>query len=247
MSKTVLLGLFDGLHRGHASAIDEVLRRSGEKAVFTFDSKSLYTKGARGLLMTDRQKASAFRELGFEVISADFAQVKDMSPREFVRDILAEKLSAASVVCGENFRFGKGGQADSHGLERLCGELGIAVTAVPLVYDGGEPISTTRIRGLIQSGDISSANRLLGYRYGFEGSACTISEDIVTAVDGELVCPKDGRYSCCVCLDSGKIDGITEIIRQGESKAIAKTRVFSGYNIENGKNLRIELINQIDV
>lgn len=242
MNKTVLLGLFDGLHRGHRCAIDEVLRRDGEKLVFTFRSKSLDTKGARGLLMTDCQKESAFRELGFEVKSVDFAQVKDMSPREFVKEVLADELSATAVVCGENFRFGRGGQADSCELERLCGEFGIEVTAVPLMYDGGEPISTTRIRRLIEAGDLAQANLLLGSPYTVECE--TSAGEMILSPD--MVHPKAGSYKAVLICDD-EIDISADIIKIGENKTVVKIRKNSGFEIDNCKNLKIRILNQFDL
>lgn len=242
MSKTVLLGLFDGLHRGHRSAISEVLRRGGERTVFTFRSKSLDTKGERGLLMTDKEKEQQLRALGFEVKSIDFAQVRDMSPREFIKEILAGELHASAVVCGENFRFGKGGSGDIFELKRLCGERGISVTAVPLLYDGGGPVSTTRIRRLIECGDLAQANRLLGYPYTV---GCMPFADGLT-LDPDMVHPKEGSYRA-VLIGSGEIDVSADIIKTSDNKTIAKIRSLSDIKIDFGENPEIRLINQIDI
>ena len=167
---TVLLGLFDGLHLGHMSAVRELLKTGGKKLVFTFDSLSMTTKGVRGLLITDSEKRERLLNLGADdVISRDFGEIKDIAPDEFVGRILQSELKAKKVICGENFRFGKGGQADSEDLKKLCAAHGIETAIVPTVCMGGEVVSTTRIRRLIEGGQIERANELLGYPYGFEG------------------------------------------------------------------------------
>ena len=110
----VLLGLFDGLHRGHMRAVEELLKCGGEKTVFTFNSASMTTKGERGLLMIDSEKEDRLIALGADrVISRDFGEIKDLSPEEFVQKILLNELKAKRVICGENFRFGRGGKADA--------------------------------------------------------------------------------------------------------------------------------------
>ena len=218
--KTVLLGLFDGLHRGHMSAVSELLKHKGERVVFTFDSLSMSTKGERGLLMTDEKKRETLLKFGAdEVISRDFNLLRETSAEEFVDRILDKELHAGRVICGENFRFGKGAKAGAKELKELCAAKNIEAVAVPTVFDGGEAISTTRIRKLIEGGEISEANRLLGYEYGFEGEiihgdrigtsmgikTLNIGFDTVRAL------PKKGVYASRVKLSEGSFAGVTNI------------------------------------
>lgn len=217
---SVLLGLFDGLHRGHMRAVDELLMSDGEKIVFTFDSASMITKGERGLLMTDAEKKDRLLELGADrVISRGFGELKDLTPDEFVEKILCKELRARKVICGENFRFGRGGKADVGVLKKLCRKYKIETAAVPTVCEGGLPISTTRIRGLIESGKIAEANLLLGYRYGFRGviehgSGIGAEMGIRTiniAFDTQKALPKKGVYASEVSLNGVSYAGVTDI------------------------------------
>lgn len=218
--KTALLGLFDGLHRGHMSAVRELLKCTGEKIVYTFDSLSMTTKGMRGLLMTDSEKRQMLEKLGVDrVISEDFASVRDIAPREFVQNVLRDRLGAEKVICGENFRFGKGGAAGAEELTKLCRECGIETLIVPTVYDGGSPISTTRIREHIERGEIKEANRLLGREYGFSGeiahgfrigSAIGI-KTLNIAFESVRVLPKKGVYASAVRLAGEELIGITNV------------------------------------
>ena len=80
---SVLLGLFDGVHRGHRAALGELLKQSGERIVYTFDSESVTPKGERGLLMTDAKKREALLSLGADgVISKKVSEIKDRSPED---------------------------------------------------------------------------------------------------------------------------------------------------------------------
>ena len=87
----------------------------------------------------------------------------NLSPREFVEQVLCGRLKAKAVACGQDFRFGKGAAGDLPLLQKLCGEYGIRLDAVPSLLDGGEAISSTRIRQCLSEGEIELANWLLGH------------------------------------------------------------------------------------
>ncbi|MCC8132085.1 MAG: riboflavin biosynthesis protein RibF [Ruminococcus sp.] len=167
----VLLGLFDGVHVGHQAAL-EALRETGagEKIVYTFRSSEVDTKGHRSFVLTDAEKEQKLKEYGADrVYFADFATVRDTSPEDFVKNTLKGEFGADIVLSGENFRFGKNASGDAERLEKLCEECGIESKIVELVHVGGETVSTTRIRSLIENGEMAEANELLGYKYFFEG------------------------------------------------------------------------------
>lgn len=89
-----------------------------------------------------------------------FAQVRDFTPEEFVSEILIGVCHAKEVCCGFNFTFGRGGRANSQMLSRICSEHGIRAEVADAVLFDGEPVSSTRIRGLIASGDVDEAAEL---------------------------------------------------------------------------------------
>ena len=81
----VLLGIFDGLHRGHMSAVNELLKFPGKKIVYTFNSLTVSTKGDRKLLLTDREKVKMLYDLGADqVVSEDFQAVRSLSAHGFL-------------------------------------------------------------------------------------------------------------------------------------------------------------------
>ena len=105
----VALGLFDGLHHGHRKVIAEILDKSAP-TVFTFRTESIQYKHGKPLeyIYTNEQKLKILEKMGVKyVYSPDFDAVKDMDGEEFAKEILAGRLNAEYVVCGENFRFGK--------------------------------------------------------------------------------------------------------------------------------------------
>ena len=162
----VALGFFDGLHLGHIEVIQRALaKRNLCSVIFTFNDKTMLPK------FTERQniisydlKIELLAKIGADYIFApDFADLRDLSPEEFVEEILVKRLNAQFVACGYDFRFAKGGSAGAEDLTRICGEKGIEVSVVPAVTVEGEPVSSTVIRGLIRNGDVKRANELLGY------------------------------------------------------------------------------------
>lgn len=172
----VALGIFDGVHRGHRAVIGETVRLAEElglkAAVFTFRTDSVSEGGKvleRSCLMSEEEKERRLREIGAEYIfSPPFSELKDMSAEDFVRIVLRNRMRAQAVICGEDFRCGKGASCDVKRLEELCRKYGITLKKVPPVPDeNGEKISSGRIRRLIAEGDISEAQRLTGTGYVF--------------------------------------------------------------------------------
>ncbi len=251
---SVLLGLFDGLHTGHRAAIEALISRPGQKIVYTFDSLTLDVKGERGLLLTDAEKREGLLKAGADrVISKNFEEVKNLGPEEFVSEVLKKELGADAVICGENFKFGRGGRAGVEELSRLCRENKMTLIAVPLIYDSGEPVSTTRIRGLITDGKIKEANRLLGYRYGFGGSVehgfkigtrLGIKTINIEPQSG-LALPKKGVYASVTRLCGRDIRGITNIgtrptVHDG-GETVIETHLFDFDGEVYGEKVRVEL------
>ena len=214
----VLLGLFDSVHLGHLKTID-ALKDTGakRKIVYTFKLSGIDTKGKRVPLISDEQKESLLLAAGAnEVISEEFSDVRNLSPEEFVDDILIHKLGADIVLCGENFRFGRYAAGDTQTLERLCKERGVALKVIPLERLDGEVISTTRIRALLEVGDIENANRLLARSYSvsgeiIHGNALGREMGIRTINLYYEGCLKDGVYATITNIDGKSYKSVTDI------------------------------------
>ena len=161
----VAVGNFDGVHIGHAALIStarSLARATGGKvAVFTFDGFA--PKGSSKHLITPEQRSEILRSMGVDkIFSRPFEALRDMSPAQFCRQILALQCGASYVVCGYNFRFGAGAEGDADTLCSELRELGIGAAVHDEVRYGGLPVSSTAIRKLLSEGRADHAEKLLG-------------------------------------------------------------------------------------
>jgi riboflavin kinase/FMN adenylyltransferase len=174
----VTVGSFDGIHVGHRSILSTVVARAhahgGTATVVTFDPhprKVLSPDRAPLLLSTTEQRLEQIAEAGIDVtilepFTAGFART---SPEEFVREYLHAGLAPVEVYVGYDFRFGKDREGSMRMLTELGPRLGFAVTIIPEVTIDGEDVNSTRIRELVQEGDMAKVDRLLGRPYAVRG------------------------------------------------------------------------------
>ena len=167
----VTVGVFDGVHRAHQRLIQTAVRWArairGTSVAITFDPDPqvvLDPRHAPSLLMPMPARLRCLQTLGVDVVwvipfTTSFAR---LAPETFVRTILAARLQARGVVVGETFAFGKDQRGNLDLLKRLGRQLGMRVMALRPVMQGGQPISSSRIRQLVQHGQLTQAQRLLG-------------------------------------------------------------------------------------
>ncbi len=173
--RSIALGTFDGVHLGHraviAAAVEQGAKIEASPSVVTFDphpARVLRPDTSLRLLSPLDVKAAKIADLEVaELLVIPFTkEFAALSAETFLREVLEQVLGARFVSVGENFRFGSGAEGDA-GL--LRGREGFATDVVPTLRSGGEPVSSTRIRGLIERGAIGEANTLLGAPFVFEG------------------------------------------------------------------------------
>jgi len=172
------IGNFDGVHLGHREMLRRVVERAREldapSVVLTFDPhpvRVLHPQRAPKLIQTSRQREEAIAELGVDALvvvpfTREFAA---MPAEEFVRDLLGRCLGAREVHVGTAFAFGCGKRGNVDLLSRLGEEAGILVRPLDVVAEGGEPVSSTRVRNLVEAGDVAEARRLLGRPFAMDG------------------------------------------------------------------------------
>jgi riboflavin kinase/FMN adenylyltransferase len=172
------IGMFDGVHLGHRAVIEAAVqsaRRSGGLAVvLTFwphPSALFRPENPTLLIQNPPTKARVLLELGVDVIVTQPFNVElaRVAAPDFLRWLRQRLPRLAAVYVGENFHFGQGRRGDVAQLLASARELGLSVFNAPRVNLDGEPISSTRIRGLLEAGEIAAANPLLGYSYFAEG------------------------------------------------------------------------------
>lgn len=254
----VALGFFDGLHLGHIAVVQRaLLRREVSSVVFTFNDKTALPKFREkkgNCIITYEQKAELFEEVGADFLYApDFGEIKDFSAREFVEKILKDRLCAAYVVCGYDFRFGRGGEGNPDILSALCHEQGIACEVVPPVRIGGEIVSSTEIRRLIRLGEIEKANRLLGYELSYELPVIKGNEigrtigfpTINQKIPDYMVSPKNGVYKSWTTVDGKTYRSITNIgvkpTVTDRGEVVTETHIIGFHGDLYGKTVKISL------
>jgi riboflavin kinase / FMN adenylyltransferase len=177
--RVVAIGVFDGVHRGH----QEILLRAVEAARATGASAAavtfyphpdavLHQRSAPAMLTPLPRKEELLEELGLDELvvvpfDRDFAL---LTPGSFCGAVLSDHLGARAVFVGENFRFGHGGVGTPDDLRQYGGSHGFEVVAVSLAKEGGEVISSTRIRECLKAGHVAEAARLLGRPHRIEGT-----------------------------------------------------------------------------
>lgn len=174
----VAIGNFDGLHRGHQAVLDVALEEAAKRGVkayvLTFEPhpRSVFRPDRPVFRLTPAPlKARILGLVGFAGVfeqrfDRDFAA---NSAQAFIDDILRDRLGASHVVTGFNFHFGRNREGDAAMLRTAGEAAGFGVTLVPPFDDeGGETVSSTRIRDCLEKGDVAEAAGLLGYRYTVE-------------------------------------------------------------------------------
>lgn len=170
-SSVLAVGNFDGLHLGHQAilraTVERALEKNGVSTALTFDPpplKILRPESAPPRISTNTQRVEWCSILGLEaaVVMPFTIELSRLAPEDFVEQILVSELRVATILVGENFRFGHR-QAGNVKLLRELGErLRFEVVIVPPVVCHGEIVSSTIIRREIAEGDVSHAGRLLG-------------------------------------------------------------------------------------
>ena len=169
---SVALGTFDGLHKGHMKVLESALSSSGDGVVpfvllFDCPPQKILSGAEPPCIMTDSDRNDFLREMGFQIKTVSFEELHNMSPEDFVKDILHDRLFAKTVCCGYNYRFGKGGCGDSEELSKLCKKYGIETVICDEQTVDGEPVSSTLIRKLISDGNMKKAEKLLGRPFSY--------------------------------------------------------------------------------
>lgn len=258
VATAVALGSFDGIHLGHQKVIAQTMDLPGlSPTVLTFAENPLCDLGghAGGELITRQQKILILESLGVEQLYIlEFRDIMHFSPEEFVDEILQKVCHAKKVCCGFNYTFGAGGRGTEKTLETLCEKRGIETAVVPAVLEGGEPISSTRIRGLVARGNMGEAARLLGRPYGYFGTVChgrRLGHSLGTPtlnqrVPQSFVLPRFGVYVSRVLFDGKHYCGVTNVgIKPtvGSKEVLAETWMpfYEGPDLY-GKEIQTELL-----
>lgn len=223
----VSVGNFDGVHRAHVRVLNDIVTRAKQRGAHsvavTFEPhpmRILRPDAGLKLLTPTPEKVRLLERTGIDaVVLIPFTRdLSLMGPREFVKLILCDRLRALEVHEGYNFRFGHKAAGDVPLLTELGAECGFEVIKYPEMRLRGESVSSTRIRELIQAGDLRRARFLLGRPFSIQstagrgrgyGSKYTVPTINLSQYD-ELA-PPDGVYITQTRVGEECFDSVTNV------------------------------------
>jgi riboflavin kinase / FMN adenylyltransferase len=174
----VTIGVFDGVHRGHQRIVVRAAEAARELGlplvVVTFDphpSEVIRPGSHPALLCSVRRRVQLLAEFGADAVCVlrFTLEFSHLSPDEFARAVLADRLHARRVVVGQNFRFGYRAAGDLALLAELGEKYDFRAEGIPLLAQDGVTMSSSAIRDLIAAGDVAGAARGLGRPHRVEG------------------------------------------------------------------------------
>jgi riboflavin kinase/FMN adenylyltransferase len=172
------IGNFDGVHYGHRRILRRLREIAGEHgwhaSVLTFDphpTRVVAPDRAPALMTSPGRRAELMEEEGVDqVLILPFTtELAHLSPEEFVRALLVDRLAVRAVLVGDNFRFGHRAAGNVHLLQELGRKLGFDTEIVPKISCRGRVVSSSGIRELILQGRVATAARLLQRAYALHG------------------------------------------------------------------------------
>ena len=222
------LGNFDGLHLGHMALINKLTalasRRGLAPLAYMFrehPQNVLHGYGSAKLLTDNAAKCGKLARTALGCVCFDRFDERfcNMAPDDFARRVLRGRLDARLVVAGFNYRFGAGNSSSVEDLERLGARLGFGVHVVGPYKSGGEVVSSTGIRSLIEAGLVDRAREMLGRLYSISGEVkdglrVGRTIDVPTAnlvVDPRRLSPLAGVYATRAFACGRFYDAVTSV------------------------------------
>ena len=221
----VTQGTFDGVHRGHVQVLQQVVEQAaaigGESMLITFyphPRMVLYpNENKLHLLNTIEEKAELMHKAGIEnILVLPFTdEISKLTPLDFVRNILVNKLKVKKMIVGHDHRFGKNREGGLRELQQFGEMFNFEVDEIPAWQIEELAVSSTRIRTALLEGRIEEANELLGRPYSFTGTVVhgkKLGREIgfptanIEVFDPYKLIPADGVYAvtCKIGVDKFK-------------------------------------------
>ena len=263
---TVLtIGNFDGVHLGHKKILFEVIKKAqlinGTSMAMTFEPhpmKVLAPERELRILTTFEEKAKLIADSGLDVLlcikfNREFA---DLSPDEFVDDILVKKIRVKEIVVGSNYVFGKHKKGTIELLRRRGRKYGFCVRVIRHARHKSDIVSSSKIRSLLSKGAAFDISKFLGRAYSIEGTVIkgkgrgqailnVPTANITTPIE---IAPKQGVYAVRIGFNNSVYEGVANIGRNptfGNAEVSYEVHLFNFSRDILGKKIRIYFIKRI--
>ena len=266
--QTVLtLGTFDGIHLGHQQIIKRVLECSEENKlrnlIITFHPhprKVINPEIQLKLLTTNEEQISILEKLGIQNLfivnfTKEFSQ---LTPDEFIKNYLVDKIGLSRIVIGYDHHFGKGRGGDVEFLLASGKKYGFEVLQIQPFIINNEPVSSTKIRTALEVGDINKVNKMLGRYYSFSG--VVVEGDKrgrelgyptanIKLSDEDKMLPQIGIYAVLVEIDGIEHKALLSIGKRptfyNDGKVVPEVYIYDFNNDIYGKEIKVNLIQKL--
>jgi riboflavin kinase / FMN adenylyltransferase len=262
----VTVGSFDGLHIGHRAVVGHVCaladKNKGASVVVTFDPHPrsvIAPESAPKLLTTLEERSAVFEQMGIDLLAVvPFTQaLRELTPEQFVDQYLIEYLGIQAIVVGYDHGFGKDRSGNIETMQAMATDRGFEVVSVPPTLLDGAPVSSTRVRGHVELGEMEGAARLLDAGYPVSGvveagdaRGRTIGFPTANiALEDNKLLPPDGVYAGWVRQNG--VSGLACVINLGTRPTFdGNDRHFEVHILDYdqdlyGKRLSIDLVTRL--
>ncbi|MCC8148534.1 riboflavin biosynthesis protein RibF [Akkermansia sp.] len=255
------MGMFDGLHLGHAgviaAAVEGAARDGGIPAVLTFRTHPLARVRPESvpaaIMAVEAEKFALMEELGVRmVLNLEFSsRLASMSPEEFIGE-LCSSCRVAEIAVGEDWHFGRGRAGNVETLRLLAGRCGFRVTAVPPILKDGERVSSTRIREAVRAADFSQASAMLGRPYRWKGRVVhgrqlgrQLNYPTANMKPGSGVQPPHGVYAVRARVNGSEYGGVANLgvrptVEEKGGELLLETHLFGQPGDIYGREMEVE-------
>lgn len=261
----VTVGMFDGLHRGHRHLVEELCaladRMEGDSVVVTFEThpRAVIAGAPPRKLLSTEHRVHLLERFGVDaVVLLPFDDAMRQTTYEvFVEKILVERMGVAAVLFGYNSSFGYGSRGTPEAVSGLGAVHGFEVLEAPAITLDGKPISSSRIRDAIQTGDLVTAADMLGrpvalYGVVIRGDGRGKQLGFPTAnidLEGELA-PPPGVYQVVAEVREQRYAGVANIgyrptFKEGQPEPLLEVHVPSIDFDFYGERVEVELVRKM--
>jgi riboflavin kinase/FMN adenylyltransferase len=223
----VTIGIFDGVHKGHQAILKKLLKEACRKhlksVIITFDPHpvEVLNPGTKiPFLMSLAHRIRLIKKIGVDycLIERFTKKLSRLSPEKFIKNMLIDKLNLKVIVTGENFLFGFKEKGDAKLLKRLSKIYNFKLYSIPPLKINRDFVSSTRIRKIIERGELRIASKLLGRPVTILGTVVkgkrlgrVIGFPTANIDPHHESIPPSGVYSVNIMLDEKLYSGILNI------------------------------------
>ena len=253
---TLVIGNFDGLHKGHISILNEAIKYAKQKklktGLLTFDPNPkeffLKAKNFKIISLIEKQKILSKMKLDFLIIIKFNKNLRNLSAEDFIIKILKKKINPSKIIIGKEFKFGKNRMGSPSLLKKY---FSIKIASQKRI--SRKKISSSEIRKLISTGNISQVKKLLGRYWSVYGRV--ISGDKIGRKIGyrtaniflnDCVLPRRGVYVTRLYLNKTVFNGISNFgiapTFGRKNQDVLETHLFTPVKNLYKKNVTIEFL-----